>query len=93
MNKRQIKQIRTLSLRYSDEIKSHLLTGREVKIIRLVLANKGIFSEELAGSLSVSIQSATSSLKSLYDKGRLNREDKGDPTGGSYYFYTFNQEE
>jgi len=93
MNKRQIKQIRILSLKYSDEIKKHLLTSREVEIIRLVLANKGIFSGEIASSLDVSIQSATSSLKSLYDQNRLTRVDKGDPAGGSHYFYTYNQEE
>jgi len=83
----QINYIRRLSVRSSKEIKQHLITKREQIIIRMVDENNSLYSLELSDSLNISIQNATTSLKSLYDKGWLVRKREVDPTGGNIYFY------
>lgn len=61
---------------------------RQAEIIEYAERERVIDSGMVAKRFGVSIQSANGTLRRLWEVGHLNREDVGDPTGGTLYQYT-----
>ncbi|AYG47835.1 hypothetical protein DV532_26490 (plasmid) [Pseudomonas sp. Leaf58] len=57
------------------------------KAVELVLARKSLTSVELANALQCSVQSASTNLKNLHNKGYINRVRRGAASGGDEYVY------
>lgn len=68
-------------------IKRLLLTDRQAKLLDLVKERHGVSAPEIAKLLNISLQNASRQLAVLWEKTYLQRDDVGDPTGGSLYQY------
>lgn len=68
-------------------IKKLLPTDKQVKLLDLIRKRKRVDSHELANILGISLQNASRQLAVLWEKTYLQREDVGDPSGGSMYQY------
>lgn len=70
-------------------IKEHIPTKREVLIIEYIKKNGPTNSTDYSRAIGVSIQLAGMRMKTAYEKGYLEREEKFDPSGGIYHEYTY----
>lgn len=68
-------------------IKKILPTKRQADLISIVSRHGHATSGIIAIELDISIPSASSQLKALYEKGWLARSDVGRDSGGSEYLY------
>lgn len=80
-------EFRAMLVENRSLIKRLLLTDRQVKLLDLVKERRCVSAPEIAKLLDISLQNASRQLTVLWEKTYLQREDVGDPTGGSMYQY------
>lgn len=83
------KQLMTLILENQQLVRSKLLTENQIKIFNMIkdMGRVGISSYSLADKLLISVQSASSRLKIMYEKEYLTRTEVVAESGGIEYVY------
>lgn len=79
-------EIRCLILDEAEKVRSLLITDSQIEIVRMCSFGY-VTSAALSENLGCSIQSATQRLKSLFNKGYLNRVQAQQDSGGIEYRY------
>lgn len=80
-------EFRSMLIENRTLIKRLLLTDRQVKLLDIVKRYGCVDAPQIAKLLNISLQNASRQLVVLWEKTYLQREDVGDPTGGSMYQY------
>ena len=73
---------------YSDDVRRQLLNSRQLMLLKTIANTEYYTAAELTKVDNIYIQAANSRLRTLYDKGYLNRTNMGAATGGIEYYYT-----
>ncbi len=81
------KKIRALAVWDDVELRRLSLSTRQAAICRFVFKDQPTYSDRVAKHFDISIQSASTQLKTLTDRGYLSRDDEIDPTGGTCFIY------
>ncbi|MBT56136.1 MAG: hypothetical protein CMF72_22395 [Mameliella sp.] len=81
-------ELRRLIIKERALFKALVPTTHQAEVIQYAEREKVIDTSAVAKRFGVSIQSANGTLRRLWKVGHLNRENVGDPTGGTLYQYT-----
>ena len=72
----------------SSELEKYILTPSQLSTVRSVAKGTIRTSTDFAELNGTTIQNASMQLKTLFNKGYLDRIEVGDPTGGTMYEYS-----
>jgi DNA-binding MarR family transcriptional regulator len=72
---------------HQELVKRLILSATQYRLLQLVRKMKCVESPDIAKVLGISLQNASRQLTVLWEKGYLEREDVGSPSGGSLYQY------
>lgn len=79
--------IRHTIFNYNKVVRSLMLTDKQIRLIKYIESTGGCASPKAAKKFKVNIQTISTMLKKLVEKGYLFREKDGDPSGGVCYLY------
>ena len=82
----KISEIRRLILTNHEKVRSVMINDAQIEIVQMCSSGY-VTSEILSDHLDISVQSAAQRLKSLFDKGYLNRHQVIQTSGGIEYRY------
>jgi DNA-binding MarR family transcriptional regulator len=82
--------LRIFFAHYPLLIKSVAINRNQRDLVFLIDSVESVTSREIADKLDISIESASSRLKTLYEKGYLTRENIMADSGGIEYWYSSN---
>ena len=80
-------QLKHLMLTHRDELKSLLLSDRDLALVKLAIHRGSVTTADVSKAYNNSTQSASQSLKRLKEKGYLCAREEPDPTGGYLFRY------
>lgn len=82
MNK---KELMNIILSSKKELCELMLSSHQIDIVRFIESKGSVYSADIADKFSISIQSASGTLKTILNKGYLKREELTAPSGGKEF--------
>ena len=82
MNKNEIK---VFIVENKKELNDLMVSQHQIDVINFVKSKKFVFSGDVAEKFSLSIQSASTTLKNLLNKGYLKRDEMTAASGGKEF--------